>query len=272
MSDRMIGLKLSQRALAERAGLSKSAVTRLLSGERNPQTKTLEKLALALALPLAVLVDPPPSGGPEVPGVLHLVDTETPPGPHDSGTSTQYAGDRAPVERGGGQYAPAGSGQGGGVGASLGAATPYFTYRGYVTGEREDPRDPATWAGALSDSRRRTLMVGDHTKAIGTEEAGFAVLVQDNSLSHATTEDGPVVAGMTLYVDTAHPELMHAPRRLVVAVSRAGELVAGFLERDAAADDDGWLIVDARIRHPVAPDGLRGAVVRAGKPLLTRIW
>lgn len=188
----------------------------------------------------------------------------------ESPLSWRYAGEHAP---GGGREGPARAAQGGNGTGGLGERTPVLTYRGYALGARADPRDPATWAGALSDSRRRALQVGERTtQRVGSEDTGFAVLVQDSSLSHVATEQGFIEAGWTLFVDTTHPELLLASDRVVIAMSRAGELVGGWLERDPEATDDGWLIVDAHRTHAVAPDGLVGVVAVEAPPYSTLTW
>lgn len=56
--DRMVALRMTQRDLGRRAGLSESSVARLLSGERQPTVDTLERVAAALGVPVAALLAP----------------------------------------------------------------------------------------------------------------------------------------------------------------------------------------------------------------------
>jgi len=58
---------LSQAALAERAGLSVDAVSRIERGRRSPHLGTLNALAAGLKVPLAVLVDLDDALGDRVP-------------------------------------------------------------------------------------------------------------------------------------------------------------------------------------------------------------
>lgn len=146
-------------------------------------------------------------------------------------------------------------------------AAPLHVYPGYALGERVDPRDHATWPAALGERRRRALDVGDGSASrVGTTGDEFAILVTDSTLSHVETDGGVVSAGWTCFVNTSDTALVHAPARVVVGMSRAGELVAGYLSRDAGSDDDGWLLEDAHVRHPVAPGDLLGAVVLFDPP------
>lgn len=51
IADRLLELSMSQRALAERAGISEAAVSRILSGDRAfPRGDTLLKLARGLGI------------------------------------------------------------------------------------------------------------------------------------------------------------------------------------------------------------------------------
>jgi len=50
-------LRLSQRALSEKAQVSRTALTKLEAGDVIPETQTLEKLATAMGMPLSKLLD-----------------------------------------------------------------------------------------------------------------------------------------------------------------------------------------------------------------------
>lgn len=255
ISDRMAALGWSQEELARQAGVDKSTISRVLKGERTPQTSTLERLAVALNVPLLALMGE---------------------GEGQDGTGTG-GGDAVVTTREGLSSGPTSpiplgpeTGQAGGRTSGGPTAAPVHTYPGYVLGERIDPRDHATRPAALGETRRRALDVGDGSAArIGTTGEEFALLVTDSTLSHVETDGGVVAAGWTLFVNTVDRALLHTPARVVAARSRAGELVAGYLSRDPESDDGGWLVTDAHVQHPVPPDGLLGAVMLFDPPRYT---
>lgn len=49
--------KLSQQALARRAGVAQSTVSEIESGKESPRVKVLAKLAAALGVPVSTLLD-----------------------------------------------------------------------------------------------------------------------------------------------------------------------------------------------------------------------
>lgn len=168
VSDRMAELGLTQRDLGVRSGLSKSAITRILQGERNPQTQTLEHLAAALELPLVALVDPPLR--PDAP------DT----------AEARPAGARAALLTSGSR--PSGATPVGGTVPSdeRGQGSLSVWYPVYLWGMRVDPRRPE--AAPRGTYVERPVPVGDETERIGAD--GFGLVLNDTSLSNWEGTEG----------------------------------------------------------------------------------
>lgn len=161
---RLVELRLTQTELGEQAGLSKSAITRVLKGDRNPQTRTLERLAAALSLPLAQLVDPPEFSA------------------HDRELSDDARAPRDAILTSGSVPRPAGRSSSARRSTATDAARggQAVWYPVYRWGMRVDPRrrDIARRGTYLE----RPVPVGDETERIGPE--GFGLELNDASLSN----------------------------------------------------------------------------------------
>jgi transcriptional regulator with XRE-family HTH domain len=239
----MAALGLTQRDLGERAGLSKSAITRILKGERNPQTRTLERLAAALEVPLAQLVEPP----------------------EQLGAAARPGRARAPVLTSGTR--PTGPG---GTGAAELAVPPddrrsgalAVWYPVYYWAMRVDARRPE--AAPQGTYFERPVPVGEETERIG--EAGFGLLLLDASLSNWEGAEGqPLGRGWIVW---CNPDARGGVQDgdLVVAEDPARGLLAAVYRQTGATDDGPYLETDdadlrEQVRRRTAAEQVLGPVV-----------
>jgi transcriptional regulator with XRE-family HTH domain len=219
----MAELRLNQTELAEQAGLSESAVSRVLKGSRSPQSETLIGLARALGIPLADVIDPPAVLGVAGEGYGSAAD------PQDT------TAEGARLVRGG-----------------------VRVYRGYLLWGREDPRDPATAAAALGETRRVMREEAEGAGGgVGPPEDVFAVLVADGGLETIETTVGPVRSNWRLFVDgrTATSARLGS---VVAAMGATGVLVVGELQQDS---EGAWSVWTGPHREPVTRSDVLGEVV-----------
>jgi hypothetical protein len=248
--DRMAELRLNQKDLGDRSGLSKSAITRVLKGDRNPQTRTLERLAAALEVPLAHLVDPPAEAG---------VSRDR----SDVSGGTEGAG--------GGREAILTGGTGRGTSASAAKApratttdesrraAPAVWYPIYHWGVRVDPR--LTAIPPRSTYLERPLPVGVETERIG--EDGFGLMLNDASLSNWEGAEGqPLNRGWVVW---CNPEVRPGVQDgdLVVASDSARGLIAGVYRQ---SEEDVYLETDdadlpEQERRRTEPEHVLGPIV-----------
>jgi transcriptional regulator with XRE-family HTH domain len=247
--DRMAELHLSQTDLGTRAGLSKSAVTRILKGDRNPQTRTLEQLAAALEVPLAHLVDPP-----ERPHVA----------PQERDTAR-----RAVILTSGGQRSPDPSDRAGARADEHRQSGLIVWYPVYLWGMRVDPRrHELAPAGSFHE---RPVPVGAETERIGA--GGFGLHLNDDSLSNWEGAEGQSLGcGWIVWCD---PQARAGVQDgdLVVAGDPARGLIAGvyrqvgeeaYLETDDAGlrEQERRRTEPGHVLGPVAMATLVGGVPR----------
>lgn len=249
VSDRLNALGWNQRELAQRAGVDKSTITRLLNGSRNPQTGTVERIARALSVPASVLLDPPEQSRDPVASApdaltdkkltVHSTQSLAAPGhedPRSSPALTSY---------------------------------PVQTYRGYALWGRADPRDPATYAAALDEDRRHVRLL-ESRAGVDVESEGelFAVHVDDDSLQGLLTEAGPIRAGSSLIVDQRMSSQV-GPGSIVAAMGTSGRLVVGQLQRSREGE---WHVVAPPHREVVAREQILGEVVEHQPRRSRLIW
>ena len=245
---RLVELRLTQTDLGARAGLSKSAVTRVLKGDRNPQTRTLERLAAALALPLAQLVDPPQ---------FRATDQE----PGDDRRSAREA-----ISTSGTPPRPSSRSSPSRRSATLdaGRAKPAIWYPVYRWGVRVDPRRRD--AAPRGTYQQRPVPVGDETERIGPN--GFGLELNDASLTNwEGAENQPLGRGWIVWCNPDARDGVQDGDLVVADDPARGLLAAVYRQTEDAChletDDAG---LRDQVRRRTEAEHVLGPVVMATLP------
>ena len=245
----MVQRGYTQKELGDRAGLSKSGVGRLLSGERDPRAATLEKLAAALGVTAGALLDTPDVemstlSTPGAPGTA---------GPLPGGVHSAHPGARGyGAGPGGGQGAqPTEAGFGGEAGVWA------VVYPGFVLWGRSDPRAAG---GPVGEEPRRVMR--ERASGLGGPGDVFVVLVEDDGLAEIETASGRVRAGWRLFVDRRTAGEAR-PGAIVAGWGATGRLFVGALEQRPGG---AWALFTGAHREAVARADVLGEVVEYQPP------